>query len=242
MICITLWGSFSPTYEKRFYMKDKNTQSGVIMIEAALVFPVVIITVVAIMVLGMMKFQESLVQFGSQKIASAAAREAVYQNYKEYIGGSDGMNINLDEFPSSENVTKYYGENDLYKIFGSSKRYSELAGTYKEDLETFVQNYSFLTGMDVAADVKIKGVMSPVVSVNVEYRIKLPGFLGYIGLPDSWKMKTGAYAFAGNPTEFVRNVDIAVDLLDYLLEKLGLDERVDVFLEKLQSIMNKLGG
>lgn len=212
------------------------------MIEAALVFPAVIVTVIAIMVLGMMKFQEAMVQFGSQKIASTAAREAVYQNYKEYIGGSDGMNINLDDFPLSKDVKEYYKENDLYKIFGSGERYGNLANTYKEELETFVRNYSFLSGMDVTAEVKIKGVMSPVVSVGVEYRIKLPGFLGFIGLPDDWKMKTGAYAFAGNPAEFVRNVDIAVDLLDYFLEKMGLDERVDVFLEKLQSIMNKLGG
>lgn len=221
-------------------MKREGGQNGAIMTEASLVFPLVLLTVVAILVLGMMKFQESMVQFGAQKIAAAAAREAVYKNYQEYIGKSEGMEIDLKEFPSETNVIEYYKNNDLYRLFG--KDFASIEQSFTTQLTDFVNNYSFLTGMNVEADVSIASVLSPMVSVTVEYKIKLPGFLGLIGLPDSWKMETGAYAFAGDPTEFVRNIDIAVDLLDFLLDKLGLSDRVDIFLEKLDSIMKKIGG
>jgi len=221
-------------------MKNRDGQSGTIILEAALVFPVVIITVAAIMVLGMMKFQESLVQFGAQKIATAAARNAVYPNYKDYIGESAGMNIDLDSFPDSASVTNYYENNKLYGSFG--KNYGTLEDYYAQELKAFVDSYSFLAGMEVLTDVDIAGVLSPVVSVEVEYKINLPRFLGYIGLPDSWKMETGAYAFAGNPTEFVRNIDIAVDVVTFFLDRLGLSDRVDVFMEKLDSVMKKIGG
>ena len=45
-----------------------------------------------------------------------------------------------------------------------------------------------------------------------------------------------------NPGEFVRNVDLAADLLDGLMEKLGVSENYHEFLTKTKNIMEKILG
>ena len=210
-------------------------ERGAMMVEAALVFPTVILTVLAMMIFGMMKFQETLVQFGTQKIATSMAKELSYPNYEQYLGKSEGLDIDVTSLPNKENVHTYFAKNKLYAAFG--REVTAPRNKYEEELVRFIKEYSFLAGMDVVPNVTVEGFLVPMVKVEAEYRVKLPKFLGYIGLPDSITMGSASYAYASDPTEFVRNVDIAVDVTQFLLQKLGLDGKVEVFMEKLQSVM-----
>lgn len=45
---------------------------------------------------------------------------------------------------------------------------------------------------------------------------------------------------ASNPAELVRNIDLAGDLIDFLLERFGVKDQVDSFLKKAEDIKNKI--
>lgn len=210
------------------------------MVEAALIFPAVIITVLIMLVVSLLKFQEDVVKFGTQKMVSQMAREVAYPGYTEYIGSSSDMSIDISDL-STVNVEGYYKQRKLYKAFGSN--HQAAADRFEEKTQKFLTDYAFLTGLTVKRpNANVKGFLFNTAQIEVEYGVRLPHFVTYLDVPQDLMLKTSSYAAVSNPTEFVRNVDIAVDLLDFFLEKLGFKERVDIYLEKMRDLILKFGG
>ena len=98
-------------------MRSENNR-GTLMIEAALIYPLFIFTIIAMLVLGLLKLEQSLVQFGTTKIASQAAREAAYPGYEEYLApASSEIDIDVMSFPNTAGIDSYYKEKTLCGIF-----------------------------------------------------------------------------------------------------------------------------
>ena len=53
-------------------------------------------------------------------------------------------------------------------------------------------------------------------------------------------LKSSVVQNASNPAELVRNIDLAADLIDFLLERFGVKDRVDSFLKKVEDIKDKI--
>ena len=62
------------------------------------------------------------------------------------------------------------------------------------------------------------------------------------GAPAEFTLKASGYAFSSHAPEFVRDIDLGADLIDFLLERFNLKERVDVYVNKLKTLRDKLGG
>ena len=54
-------------------MRGENNR-GTLMVEAAFIYPLFLFTIIAMLVLGLLKLEQTLVQFAATKIASQAAR------------------------------------------------------------------------------------------------------------------------------------------------------------------------
>ena len=79
-------------------------------------------------------------------------------------------------------------------------------------------------------------ILSKSVYAQVSYRIPTPGILRYLGVKDSLTLYAGAYQPVMNSTDFVRNIDLAWDMGNFLLEKLGLDGEADEFIKKFNKV------
>ena len=103
-----------------------------------------------------------------------------------------------------------------------------------------------VSGLTVDSDIEITGIITPTVKTNIKYGIRLPDGLAkalkHIGAPANLELQESSYAFSSNATEFVRDIDLGADLIDFLLEKFNLKERVDVYVNKLKTLRDKLGG
>ena len=64
----------------------------------------------------------------------------------------------------------------------------------------------------------------------------MPKFVGYIGLKEQITIRAKSMAYVTKPSEFIRNVDIALDLSSFLLGKLGLKDGLNTFLAKLNDL------
>ena len=60
----------------------------------------------------------------------------------------------------------------------------------------------------------------------------------YLGYDRSTMIKAAAYSYSVNPGEFVRNVDLAADFIDYVMKKLGLADNYNEFWEKTNKILD----
>lgn len=225
-------------------MRDENNR-GALMVEAALIYPLFMLTIVAMLVLGLLKLEQSLVQFGTTKIAAQAAREAAYPGYEKYLApASEGIDIDVMSFPGTSGVDCFYGERELYAGFFRSK--DEVGNNFEEKLNKLLLKYTMVSGLTVDSDIEITGIITPTIKANVKYGIRLPDGLGkvlsMVGAPESFNIQESSYAFSSNATEFVRDIDLGADLIDFLLERFNLKERVDVYVNKLKTLRDQLGG
>ena len=79
-------------------------------------------------------------------------------------------------------------------------------------------------------------ILSKSIYVQIRYKIPTPGILQYLGVKDSLTLYAGAYQPVMNSTDFVRNVDLACDLGNFLLKKLGLDGKANEFIQKFNKV------
>mgnify|MGYP000848689303 FL=1 len=225
-------------------MRGENNR-GTLMVEAAFIYPLFLFTIIAMLVLGLLKLEQTLVQFAATKIASQAAREAAYPGYEEYLAPvSTGIDIDIMSFPDAAGVDSFYKERKLYTGFFRSK--DEVVNGFEEKLNELLQKYTMVSGLSVDSDIEITGIITPTVKANVKYGIRLPDglakALSHVGVPASFELLESSYAFSSNATEFVRDIDLGADLIDFLLERFNLKERVDVYVNKLKTLRDKLGG
>lgn len=227
---------------------------GSVLVEASIYFPLVICTVMALLYLGLIHMQESSMNYVAERIALEVSREEAYAGY-HIFNMNEGTAVDFSwngSMPFQGDVKTYYQARHknlgvLYREFG---QIASLLGFNPSDTTAYESKYAdtakkvaiIAAGSISNPQISIKrGVLSSSVTVSIQHKFPVPGVLKYLGVPEnSYTITTTAIKNMENPTEFVRNVDLTADLIKYLLEKLGLSESVNNFLEKTKNIMEKI--
>lgn len=221
---------------------NRKRESGSIAVEASLYFPITIGIVMALIYLGLFKIQESYFFFQVERAASMLAREVAYPGYEEFQQEGLLENSSIDFLwengPTENMVKKYYDaySGSLTKIYriGLSSKNAERLSKYKTALEKTSALFSLGT---IEGSVRIDNkILSKSVYAEIRYKIPTPGILRFLGVKDSLTLYAGAYQPVINSTDFVRNTDLAWDMGDFLLEKLGLDGKADEFVKKFNKV------
>lgn len=222
-------------------LNEKN-QRGAIMVEAALYFPITIAVVMVVIYLGLFKMQESYFFFQTERAASELAREIAYPGYEKFHDESPLENNRVDfsweGAPGADMIRGYYNayNGSLSKIYrwGLDSRAAERAGAYQKALKA---NSALFSLGSTEAYVKINnGFLSKSIMAEIRYEIPTPGIIRYLGVQDRITIYAAAYQPVMNTTDFVRNVDLAWDMGEFLLEKLGLSGKAAEFAEKFNQI------
>lgn len=205
-----------------------DRERGAIMVEAALYFPITIAVVMAVIYLGLFKMQESYFFFQVERAAVQLAKEIAYPGYESF-GDTEPLSNNRVDFsweePSAEQVQAYYDayNGSLTKIYriGAGSHTQKRLKTYQEALCKYS---TLLSGGTAKASIRVENrFLSQSVFAELRYELPTPGILRYLGLKDTITMYAAAYQPVLNTTDFVRNVDLAWDLGEFLLDKLGID-------------------
>ncbi|MDY4693322.1 MAG: hypothetical protein SO401_07155 [Blautia sp.] len=222
-------------------MEIKNNY-GAIMVEASLYFPITIALVMALLYLGLFKMQESYFFFQVERATSQLAKEIAYPGYDSFQTDDLLKNSRVDfpweEGPSEEQVQSYYSAyngsvSGIYRI-GLGDEIKTRTEKYQEALCRYSEVFSMGT---TEAYIKVKnGFLSKSVSAEIWYEIPTPGILQYLGVKNKLTLYAGAYQPVINTTDFVREVDLAWDMGDFLLEKLGLKGKADEFAKKFEKV------
>lgn len=230
---------------KKIWERYGKNEAGVIMVEAAIYFPIVIFTVFAMIYLGMVKYQQTILNFQVMKLATLGAREAAYPGYSMLGTDAAKQSAGVD-FPAgakfdSTVLNEYYDQTSR-RLYGEWHfNYSQEQESLNNDLEGMLRQKSFLTGVQSTSTVKISNyVLGRNISVSASYGLKTPAFLNYIGVPMDLTLSTKVEEMASSPSEFARTVDLSVDLTEFLLEKFGVKDNVDDFIKKVKDIKDKV--
>lgn len=233
-------------------MKKKRYEKGSIMVEAAIYVPLVFCVVMAMLYLALFNMQEYLMIYEAQRVAAVAAREEAYLGYEAFGMGADNeIDFSQGNIPSQDKVTSYYKAHfsnlkRLYREVGSVL--SAIGGS---GVNTGSYQSRFADAVSSSALITLGTISSPQIKVNTSFlgseiivefthSIQMPGVLAYLGYDGNRTLRSVAYSYSVNPTEFVRNVDLAADAVAYIFEKLGMSQNYQAFLSKTDQVLGKI--
>ncbi len=223
-----------------------DSQKGAVMVEATIYLPLVICSVMAMIYYGLFIMQQNALMAQVDRIAGVAAREEAYPGY-DVFGMNAGGAVDFSwggNTPSAGQVKEYYTSrherfSDLYReIFGM---FCGSRADYESRLADAAEAVTMIrVGSIGAPEVEIKkSFLGASVTVTITHHIPLPGVLRYFGLEDATVRAVRTKNIV-NPSEFVRNTDLAVDLVEYLLEKLDPGGTISGYIAKTQELIQKI--
>lgn len=229
-------------------MKKNTSESGAVMVEAVIIFPMVLLTVAAMLYLGLFKLQESAMLYQVQRVAAAGGLMASSPGYAKLARNGyalDAKDIDWSGPPDQEGIEAYY------KAYHESlaNLYRELTGTpwiHDGDIRSYgekvLDTVSVLAaGRLFQTEVELhRSFFGTSVCAEVKYEVRTPGILRFFGMQDTIAWKQGSYSRAVNPAGFIRNTDLAVDVVVLACEKLGISDQLEKITEALTKVRDVL--
>lgn len=238
-------------------LEKLRTESGSVqVVELTLIFPFVLLVLAFLIFTGSYILQGVFMYDEAQRIAVIAARESSIPGYEKFYGqGCSGITAKADfnwtdgYSPAKGVINAIMKIHDPYRYIGNGFLSSDNKNDLEDAAKRLVAGSTFVAGSDISCTVETSNnIISHTIKVNVVKKVELPGYLKPLGLFSSADLSVTAIAVVGDPGEFIRNTDIAIDLGDYLWNdlKFGNDnqtmsQRVSIFTQKFKDAKTKLG-
>ena len=190
---------------KHFINKDER---GGVIVEATILFPIMIMVFAGLVLLSMYLPTRAQLQRATQYVATGMA-----------TARSDGS-VTFDE--------------NGYGWSGGDKEFANVyAAMFSTDIsadqaKSIIQN-KFNTGLltsgeNLSVECGVNNyVVYKEVFVTATESFKSPVNLSFVGFPETISMTVTSTAVVQNGDEFVRNLDLAVEFVEYLAEEMGID-------------------
>lgn len=222
---------------KHIANKTKNDR-GVVIVEAAIVFPVMFFILLFIIFIGNLFYEQARVDDIVMRYAIKGA-QCVTDPFLYDMYASDGASVPKD--PGSLILEPYryvlsFSENGCIGTVEKNLS-TELKNEINSGSLVFFDNTGgkYLSSEnDQPCTFKNHFLYSSFV-VQVTYQVKIPISFMDTSSPTILKMSSRAEVPVGDTDEFIRNIDMAVDLL----ERTSLGEKIESVFDKVTSFINK---
>lgn len=202
------------------------------MVEATILFPIIFMVFAGLMLMAMYLPTRALLQRATQYTATALATER-----------SDTW-LRCD--PATGEYCWLNSRDELGTVYGAV--FGALKGGKQDEAEAARQLVEKLESeglVRVSGSLEVEyGVLNYIVYkeiiITATKTIRMPVDLTFVGLKNEIPITVSSTAVVQNGDEFVRNIDLAVDLVTSLSEKYGLDKtfgKVGEFLNKFYELL-----
>ncbi|MDE7334298.1 MAG: pilus assembly protein [Lachnospiraceae bacterium] len=212
-------------------------EKGAVMVEAVIVFPIVLLTVFALIYLGLFKLQEMAMLYQVQRVAHQGAHVLANPGYRE-LGDYTQKAIDFSSDPADVNAYYKAAHDNLLVLYREIAGYG--AWTSQGELQRFmdkVAESTLILAGGAYADNTVtidRGLFATQIMAEVTFSFPTPGVMQYFGYPDSLAFKQSAIAVAMDPANFVRMVDLAGDALTVASEKLGIADDIGKIMDGIR--------
>jgi len=205
-------------------IKDTN---GDAVVEATILFPVMIMIFAALVLLSVYLPAQAALQRATQHAATALATESSdtwlffdegNMTYYRETDRSRLKNVYVDLFTSSGDISS---KGEAIVIDNESRSISSKAGNLTVDECTVINR-----------------ILYKEVVVTATREFPMPVDLSFIGFPKSISITATSVTVVQNGDEFVRNMDIASDFAGFIIEKYNLHNLTDA----IGSFGNRVSG
>ena len=188
-----------------------DTRGDGLIVEATFIFPIMIMFLAAIVLMSIYLPQRSLMQEAAQIAAVAVATD---RSDTWITFDAHGNRIPLAGRPDNVYIVAFRGR-------------SAIENQWSDRVQEMVENHiasgiGITPNSDIAVNLHvINYFIYQSVTVTVTQTISVPINLSFIGFPREVVLIQEARAVVPNGAEFVRNIDIAMDLMDWVRSRFG---------------------
>lgn len=232
-------------------------ENGAELIEAALIYPLVLLVISGLIYFGLFVLQYTTVSAYAQKIALIAAREVAYPGYvglisQDKLEGS-AVEVQLDDYSQAASSDVINIEQSVKNVNTRAYRYwspdpldtasfndYQPKSTLKKMMQNMVEHNSIMVGkQEATVNIRCKNmIIMQYVTVEVEQEVLNNQLMTALGYKDP-TIHVTATATVGDTDEFIRNTDFVCDAMEMIAQKLGID--VKSLRDKVNDIKEKLG-
>ena len=206
-------------------------QTGAIVVEATFVLPIVIIVIFILVYMALFEIQQSFMYLQAQMLSQKITKIILFPGYEELQKENNN--------PSISSLDRIYQEHDPYRYLGGV--YIKKYESYENEIADIIKNTTYLSGNSAHAKIDTEfSNLSTAVTVLLTYNYKLPSFVKLIGLNPNIEITAKATTYANDSVDFIRNADLSFDLIDFLLQKYQLKDKINIFYEKMSQASEKL--
>lgn len=210
-------------------MNIKNNK-GAIVVEAVFVIPIVIIVIYVLIYMGLMQVQKQIIYNETQKISQKLIKNISFPGY-EYLAllsEEDLKNCDYNRIFSVHNPYRY--------LFNNTK----VCSSYIDLLKTNINNSKIIKIILDEPHINIinRGLTKQL-NISVDYCYDISFMSKLLGINNVVKSNVVIRSCAIDSPEFIRNVDISFDLIDFLLQQLGLKDKIELFYDKINTFKSK---
>ncbi|MBE6841920.1 MAG: hypothetical protein E7510_03700 [Ruminococcus sp.] len=213
----------------------KDEKGAALLVEAAFIYPIVIIVVVFMIYLGMFVYESAVIHDMAATTSMMAAKSVSFPGYDELgdfciKGGDDDTEITVGM------VNKAYEDMKPYRYIVTGK----VDKVFEENLTGRTKDILLKTEeIDCSIDVD-RHLLSRRITVKLEKEVSMPQIFEMIGLNDKYLITATEMSITSDPAEFVRNTDITANVTGYLAEKFKLGEKFSALREKISGTLENL--
>lgn len=214
----------------------KNERGVATVMEAIIIFPIMILVIVFLIYLGNGVYQTSKVSAAVARYAVEGAQMCTDPYYYDVQKSNDAV-------PSSFSA----GVQPYRYILQTDKGHIE---TVKRDmekkLEDSINSHGFFLGMKPKISYKEISYNNHVVysTFSVEVRYSIVMGVKLFGEHDFRILKSSAYSevAVNDPAEFIRNTNMVIDLIQKTETGSAITQKISEAMSKVQEFINKVGG
>lgn len=217
------------------FLKEEN--GAVQIIEATVVYPLVVLAAVSMIFLGMYVFETALLNDRADALAVTAAKTLTFSGYDEFGDIYTELCVPPNSpQPDRKSVEKAFGRNRPYRYLltgETDSRFSDSAAEYASGL-------MFPSDQTVCKVEVRRNLFDREVAVIIEKEIRLPSVLKIAGINEYMKITASASASTSDPAEFIRNTDLVVNSAAEFAEKSGASEKLTEIRTRISGILEKI--
>lgn len=223
----------------------KNERGAFMFIEAAIIYPMMLIMIMLLLFISMMFTMKANMQ-SALETALMYYRTELTDTYVGFIGDIDKNSV------SNTGYTQMTAPESYSNIYVDIFREMTAKPDTEKFKKMFMNNYKFLnfssgegggmfteSGINVSLESSGNFIIYRELSATATQEIKLPFVNGIFGLDNTMRLKADAKIVVSDNVSVMR----VTDVVDYVIIKTGLDEKLDsIFGDNVQKFLDFISG
>lgn len=198
------------------FFEDESGAAAII--EYTIVFPIVMAIICILIFTGFAMLDKAALESEVERTALYVSKVVADPNYEDITTRSAASNEIDSIAVGADSITTH----PYRYLFGASAD----TGAAEQTARAQIMKSQLLHNDDVRVEVRVNQGVFNKVTVTATEGFEMPTFLKSLNMPNLLTIEVTATQYVNEPAEFIRNADLAIDIVEDVGEKTGITDKL----------------